>query len=258
MARKRSKEEINMENAELDENGEPVEEKGGKFTSFLIGLVVIVIWLIIFALLIKMDVGGVGSMLRPYLKNVPVINQILPEASNEEIAEETGYKYNSLAEAVERIKELEKQLAAYQTSGDASAQTIAELQAEIDRLKVFEENQEYYEQLKDEFDREVVFTENAPDIEEYKKWYESIDADNAALLYSEVVEQLQYSKKVQEWAETYAKMDAENAAAILEEMTGDTDLVAKILLSMTSKQRAAILAEMDTVYAAKLTKIMYP
>lgn len=258
MARKRSKEEINMENAELDENGEPVEEKGGKFTSFLIGLVVIVIWLIIFALLIKMDVGGVGSMLRPYLKNVPVINQILPEASNEEIAEETGYKYNSLAEAVERIKELEKQLEAYQTSGDASAQTIAELQAEIDRLKVFEENQEYYEQLKDEFDREVVFTENAPDIEEYKKWYESIDADNAALLYSEVVEQLQYSKKVQEWAETYAKMDAANAAAILEEMTGDTDLVAKILLCMTSKQRAAILAEMDTVYAAKLTKIMYP
>lgn len=257
MAKKRSKEEI-MENIELDENGEPVEEKGGKFTSFLIGLVVVIIWLIIFALLIKMDVGGVGTMLRPYLKNVPVINQILPEASNEEIAEETGYKYNSLAEAVERIKELEKQIAAYQTSGEASAEKIAELQAEVDRLKVFEENQEYYEQLKDEFDREVVFTENAPDIEEYKKWYESIDEDNAALLYSEVVEQLAYSKKVQEWAETYAKMDAENAAAILEEMTGDTDLVAKILLAMTSKQRAAILAEMDTVYAAKLTKIMYP
>ena len=53
-------------------------------------------------------------------------------------------------------------------------------------------------------------------------------------------------------------MDAKNAAAILEEMTGDTNLVSKILLSMTSKQRAAIMAEMDSVYAAKLTKIMYP
>lgn len=258
MARKKSKEEINLDNVELDENGEPVEEKGGKFTSFLIGLVVIIIWLVIFALLIKMDVGGVGTMLRPYLKNVPVINQILPEASNEEIEEETGYKFNSIAEAVERIKELEKQLAAYQNSGDASAQKIAELQAEVDRLKVFEENQEYYEQLKDEFDREVVFTENAPDIEEYKKWYESIDADNAAALYEEVVRQLQHSQEVLNWAETYAKMDAENAAAILEEMTGDTDLVAEILQCMTSKQRAAILAEMDTVFAAKLTKIMYP
>ena len=49
-----------------------------------------------------------------------------------------------------------------------------------------------------------------------------------------------------------------NAAAILEEMTGDTDLVSDILLCMTSKQRAAILAEMDPVYAAKLTVIMYP
>lgn len=148
MARKKSKEELNLDNVELDENGEPVESKGSKLTSFLVGLVVVIIWLVIFALLIKMDVGGVGTMLRPYLKNVPVINQILPDASSEEIADETGYKFNSIAEAVERIKELESQLSAYQNSGDASAQQIADLQAEVDRLKVFEENQEYYEQLR--------------------------------------------------------------------------------------------------------------
>ena len=258
MARKKSKEELNLDNVELDENGEPVESKGSKLTSFLVGLVVVIIWLVIFALLIKMDVGGVGTMLRPYLKNVPVINQILPDASSEEIADETGYKFNSIAEEVERIKELESQLSAYQNSGDASAQQIADLQAEVDRLKVFEENQEYYEQLKDEFDREVVFTDNAPDISEYKKWYESIDADNAAALYAEVVRQLEHKQEVQDWAAAYAKMDAKNAAAILQEMTGDTNLVAEILECMTAKQRAAILAEMDTVFAAKMTKIMYP
>ena len=245
MARKKSKEELNLDNVELDENGEPVESKGSKLTSFLVGLVVVIIWLVIFALLIKMDVGGVGTMLRPYLKNVPVINQILPDASSEEIADETGYKFNSIAEAVERIKELESQLSAYQNSGDASAQQIADLQAEVDRLK-------------DEFDREVVFTDNAPDISEYKKWYESIDADNAAALYAEVVRQLEHKQEVQDWAAAYAKMDAKNAAAILQEMTGDTNLVAEILECMTAKQRAAILAEMDTVFAAKMTKIMYP
>lgn len=68
MARKKSKEELNLDNVELDENGEPVESKGSKLTSFLVGLVVVIIWLVIFALLIKMDVGGVGTMLRPYLK----------------------------------------------------------------------------------------------------------------------------------------------------------------------------------------------
>ena len=53
-------------------------------------------------------------------------------------------------------------------------------------------------------------------------------------------------------------LDADKAAAILEEMTGDTNLVAKILNCMTSKQRGAVLAAMDPVYAAKITKIMYP
>ena len=105
---------------------------------------------------------------------------------------------------------------------------------------------------------DVVYTDNAPDISEYKSWYESIDSENAAKLYEQVVKDLQYSQQVKDWAETYSKMDAKNAAAILEEMTGDTDLVSDILLCMTSKQRAAILAEMDPVYAAKLTVIMYP
>ena len=103
-----------------------------------------------------------------------------------------------------------------------------------------------------------MFADNAPDIEEYKKWYEEISPDNAAALYKEVCEQLQYSQEIQDWATTYASMDPENAAAIMEEMTGDTDILAKILLCMTPEQRADIMAEMDPVYAGKLTKIMFP
>ncbi len=38
----------------------------------------------------------------------------------------------------------------------------------------------------------------------------------------------------------------------MEEMTGDAYVVTRILLSMTPKQRAAVMAEMDPVYAAKL------
>ena len=257
MAKKKSKDELDLDNVELDENGQPVE-KGNKLTSALIAIAVIAIWLVIFGLLIKMDVGGVGSMLRPYLKNVPVISKILPEASDEEIAEENGYQFKNLSEAIDRIKELETELAGYQANGNSNSQQVQDMQAEIDRLKTFEDNQEYYDQLKDQFDNEVVYTDNAPDIEEYKKWYESIDPDNAERLYKEVVEKIEFSQRIKDWAETYAKMDAKNAAKILEEMTGDTDLVSKILLCMTSKQRAAVMAEMDTIYAAKLTKIMYP
>ena len=58
------------------------------------------------------------------------------------------------------------------------------------------------------------------------------------------------------WA--YSKMDAKSAAAILEEMTGDINLVSDILNNMKSTQRAAILAAMDPVFAAKITKVMHP
>lgn len=254
MAKKKSKEELDMDR-DFDEES---SGKGGKLTNILIAIAIIVIWMIIFGILIKMDVGGVGTMLRPVLKNVPVINRILPEASDEEIAAETGYKYRNLSEAVDRIKELEKELAKYQTEGSASSETIAELQAELARLKVFAENAEYYQQLKDEFDKQVVYAENAPDIEEYKKWYETIDEDNAAEIYRQVIEELQHTKQVQDWADAYAKMDAKNAAAILEEMTGDTDIVVEMLRCMKPAQRGAILAEMDTVFAAKLTALLYP
>ena len=246
------KKDVNVD--ELDEDS----GKSGKLISVLVAILIIIIWLVIFALLIKMNVGGVGSMLRPYLKNVPVISKILPDPTDEEIKEETGNQYKNLSEAIDRIKELEAELKQYTDSDNASSETIAELQAEIARLKVFEDNAQYYQELKDKFDREVVYTDNAPDISNYKSWYESIDADNAAELYKQVIKDLEYSQKIKDWAEAYAKMDAASAAAILEEMTGDTNLVSQILQCMTSKQRAAVLAEMDPVYAAKITKITHP
>ena len=243
MAKKKSKEELDIDDS-LDLNDEEESSGGNKLLNAFIVVVVIAIWLVIFGLLIKMNVGGIGSMLRPFLKNVPVINRILPEATDEEIAEETGGKYKNLAEAIDRINELEAELAQYKDAGTANSSTIADLQAEIARLKVFEDNAQYYQDLKDKFDREVVYTDNAPDI--------------SAELYKQVIKDLEYSQKIKDWAEAYAKMDAASAAAILEEMTGDTNLVSQILQCMTSKQRAAVLAEMDPVYAAKITKITHP
>ena len=54
----------------------------------------------------------------------------------------------------------------------------------------------------------------------------------------------------------YKSMKPRNAAAILSEMTGDLDLVAKILMNMKTKEAGAILAEMDADMAAKITKKM--
>lgn len=235
------------------------EKRGGGLIGMLIAIVIIIIWLLIFALLVKMDVGGFGSnVMRPLLKDVPVLSAILPDVSDDDVAAETGYKYRTLYEAIERIKELENEIAIYQETAAANAETIAQLQAEVARLKVFEENQLAYEENKKRFDEEVVFALKAPDLEAYKAWYEQIYPENAAEIYAKVVERLQYSDQVKEWASAYSKMDAAAAAAILSEMTGDLDLVTEILLCMTATTRANILAAMDPVYAAKLTNIMYP
>jgi len=259
MAKKNSKEELDLDNLENNDSGEDGEKKGGKISGILIATLIIAIWLVIFGLLIKMDVGGFGStVLRPLLKNVPVINQILPAATDQEVAADSGSKYKTLTEALARIKALEQELSTYQSSSTDSADKIAELTAEVSRLKVFEDNQANYDALKKKFDEEVVFNAKAPDITQYKTWYESIDSANAATIYQQVLEKINYTQQVKDWAEAYSKMEPKNAAAILQEMTGDMNLVSAILLNMKTSQRGLILAQMDTVYAAKITKIMYP
>ena len=88
------------------------ESGGSKLVTALIALVIILIWLAVFAFLIKLDIGGIGSnILYPVLKDVPVVNKILPTASEEMQAEEGNYEYTTLKSANARIKELESQLA---------------------------------------------------------------------------------------------------------------------------------------------------
>ena len=231
-------------------------KKSHAILNTIIVLMILIFWLAIFAIFIKLDIGGLGTMLRPMIGNVPVINQILPELSEAELAEENDYPYTSLTEAIARIKELETQLADAQDKKDDSASTIAELQAEVDRLKEFEDKQLEFEARVEAFDENVVFAEEAPDIDEYKQYYEEISPDNAAEIYEKVVKQLQYDDAIQEKAEIFRKMKAKDAAAILEEMTADTESVAKILITMDSKYSSLILAEMDRTNAAKITKKM--
>lgn len=239
-------------------DAEQTEEKeglGSKLLTTLFAILIIVIWLAIFALLIKFDVGGFGStVLRPILKDVPVINRILPEVADDQVAEEQNYPYRNLTEAMKRIEELEAQVASMSDDKSSNSEYLAELEAEVARLKKFEENQLEFEKRVFEFDRNVVFSEQTPDIEEFRKYYEEINPENAEEIYRQVIQQIQANARVKEQAEMYKSMKPADAAAILEGMTGDLDLVAKILMNMKTKEAGAILAEMNPDMAAKVTK----
>ena len=242
---------------QYDGSDQEKESIGSKVITSLIILAIVLIWLGIFALLIKFDVGGFGStILRPVLKDVPVINRILPSVPDEQLAEENGYEYKNLSEAVKVIKKLEKELKDVHKLEAKEGASVADLQSEIERLKVFEENQLEYEKKLKEFETDVVFNEKAPDISEYKKYYESIDQAHAEELYKQVIEQMQTDEAIKSQAKQYASMKPEEAAPILEVMTGDLDLVCNILKSMKPKESGAILAKMDSTIAAKVTKKM--
>ena len=247
----------------LDKDGKPIEMDdmqdgiGSKIVMLLATIVVIMIWMAFIVLLIKADVGGFGStILRPIIKDVPYLNWILPEVENGE--EDTEYQYETIDDAVERIKELEALLNTQMTTNSENANMIVDLQAQIAALQVYKLNQDEFEKIKEKFYEEVVFSDEAPDIEAYKVYYESIDPENAEALYKQVVEQIAYNEKVADYAKTYSAMKPKEAAAIFDAMTDDLNLVADILLSMKAQARADILGKMTPEIAAKVTAIMEP
>ena len=247
----------NKEAGEMEDDN----ESGGTLSVILITAFIVLIWLAFLCVFVKMDIGGFGSgVLRPILKDVPVVNKILPKTATAVSGNDADayYGYDNLEDAVKRIKELELELQDAQTAQNEESGNTQQLEAEIKRLKTFEDNQVEFEKIKNEFYNEVVFSDNAPDVEEYKKYYEEIDPTNAELLYKEVVQQVAYNQEIEDYAKAYSSMKPKQAAGIFEAMTDNLDLAAKILNQMTSSDRGNILGAMDPDIAAKLTKLMEP
>lgn len=251
-AKQRAKE-ISAQEAEL-------EDEGGGVSTFLVTVVIIIIWIAILCLLVKLDVGGFGSnVLAPVLKDVPVVSKILPSEAVISTEDEESYGgYTSLREAVDYIRQLELELERAQSASNSDSEELDELRAEVERLRTFEDAQVEFDRIKTEFYEEVIYAENGPGAEEYQKYYEAIDPTNAEYLYKQVVEQVQESAKLSSYAQAYADMEPASAAKIFEEMTSDLDLVAKILNQMSAESRGNILAAMDSEIAARVTKIMDP
>ncbi len=235
-------------------------KKKSKAASIGLVLLIILVWLGIFAALVKLDVGGFGStVMSPILKDIPIVNSILP--NTDDASDVTNYPYKSLGEAITYIKELEVQQQDYEKSIAELKEKVADLQSENTRLQAFEDDQTNFNSLKSKFYEEVVFGEKALSYDEYKKYYESIDPANAEKLYQQVLEKYMVDEQYTELANAYSQMKPKKAAAALYEMTGNLDTVVTILKSMDSKKRALILdalSDIDSVYCAKVTVLLAP
>ncbi len=252
-AKKRAREIAKREN-ELDDG------EGGGFAAFMATLLIVVVWLAVIAVVIKLDVGELGSnVFAPVLKDVPVLNKILPNNAMTETTNPEEYGgYSSLDEAVAQIRFLEAELERANSTNMTQSQQITDLKAEVERLEAFEEKQVEFQRITTEFYEEVVYAENGPGAEEYKKFYEAMDPTTAEYIYRQVIVQLEEDKKVKDFAAAYSEMKPKQAAGIIEAMTDNLELAARILSTMSAEDRGDILGVMDPEIAAKLTKIMDP
>ena len=141
----------------LDKDGKPIELDedmeeglGTKVLMVFVTLLVILIWLGIIVLFIKGDFGGFGStVLRPVIKDVPYLNWILPES--DEVEENTEYQYETINDAIERIKELEALLDQQLATNSENSKLIEDLHAQIAELQVYKLEQEAFEKNKEKF-----------------------------------------------------------------------------------------------------------
>lgn len=244
------------------QKNENEESIGSKIVSVIFVILIILIWLVILAVLIRLDVGGFGSgVLRPVLKDVPVINKILPEPTQEELEEEIeengSDQIATMSQAKDLIAKLQEENEKLTKNNKSLKEQVDDLDKEVERLKVFETEQADFKTEKEKFYNEIVYGEKAPDADTYKEWYESIDAANAEAIYRQVISNQQADTELKNLAKTYENMKPAEAAAVLEKVA-NLDTVAEILSAMKADKRAKIMDEFDPDFAANVTKKLMP
>lgn len=253
-AKRRAKEIAKREDALADE-----EESNGLLT-FGATVLIVALWIAVICVIIKLDIGGFGSsVLTPILKDVPVVNRILPGNSLTETTDTESYGgYTSLKDAVEQIRYLELELEKAQNESSSKDEDLNNLKAEVMRLKEFEEKQVEFQRISTEFYEEVVYSDKGPGEEVFIEYYESMDPTTAEYIYKQVVTQLEESQEIKDLAATFSEMKPKEAAQVLEAMTDNLDLAARILKVLNAEERGAIMGKMDPEFAARLTKILDP
>lgn len=241
-----------MEEAEAELTG----DVHGGLGSFLLILLIILVWLLLMAIMIKFNIFGLGDTLTPALKDIPYISNLLPgyqktdttttETESENVSDNSAY-----------VASLEKELSAQLAKNASLSATIDVLNAEVARLEPFEEEQaEFYEQ-RQQFYNDIIYNDNAPDASAYASYYAMIDPESAAQIYEEIAASEVSDEEVEVYAATFSAMKPKEAAEIFNNMSNIT-LVARILKQMGSDDRGKIMAQLDTDVAEKVTELLEP
>jgi len=243
-------------------------KKKGKLMTILTVLLVAVIILAVFGgvfyFIIFNNIGGVTERNYSAIKKIPVLNLALPEPPDP-----LNPKYMT-------DSEIRKQYVEFRTENEKLKEQLAEAQKKIEEYKVFKDNNDELtrqadEKTQDLAAREAAAAEKELDLKElqkkidtliakgdsaaYAEYYESIEPENAQMIYEKVLVERQIDAQIKKFAQVYAEMDPAAAAAIFEELgTSRIEMIAESLMAMNKTDSAEILESMTPDFAAKVTE----
>ncbi|NLP13545.1 MAG: DUF615 domain-containing protein [Clostridium sp.] len=250
--------------------GSLTQQKVKKKNSFLFGLIILLISLVVIAgvivgvfwIIIRSNANGFADKYRNQINGMPVLRHALPAPPED---------YDPLAPENMGSKEL---VAKYKEFRRKNAQLSSELEntkKELDEFKKIqvgvEEIMAENEKLKKDMEAESTRLEEEiskmqevlakGDKEGFREFFEKMDKNTAQSLYANILEEQKADEQAKQFAQIYEKMDAGAAAAIFEELgSSQIELVAKVLKSMKKDAAAQIIAEMDEKFAAQVTDIL--
>jgi len=192
------------------------------------------------------------TYLRSFLEEIPIVNTMLPPL---EAIPENVVTQMSNAELTAALEELQNQLDIQEFEISHLSEINSIQSAEIVRLQEIEDNQLQFRADQEAFDRMIA--ENNPDA--FMAFFESMDPENAEILYNEAVTTAYRSAEVREFISTIESMDRRRAALTLEDMMEtELDLVVAVMSHMNVAQRAIILNSMSTEHTAVILTMLAP
>lgn len=249
------------------------EKKGGKkkrsklatIVVILIDIVIIVAaFLAVFYFIFFNNIGGVTEKYYSTVKGIPLLNLALPEEPDPQNPKymtqgEIRDKYieyktenDDLKRQLTEAEDKEKELLVFKDDYD---ELIQQAEAALQSLKMREVAIEAMEQQIAEerisIDEIIASGNTAAFIEHY----DSIDPENAQILYEAIVKQQQVDENIKKFALVYAEMDPASAAAIFEQLgTSKLDMITETLKAMNKVNSSEILEAMTPGFAAKVTE----
>ncbi|MDR1665384.1 MAG: hypothetical protein LBR83_10780 [Clostridiales bacterium] len=204
---------------------------------------------------IALNLFGVRDRILSYLSSAPLIGQYFPAPAEGTAEPVNEYAVMAPEEIESIVTALEIQIERLQADIQTAQEQRADDLSTISNLRQYESQIENYRALKQALD--VVIATGDPS--GYAEYFESVSPENAAEIYAEIMNRLQYNAEERKVAATYSEMKADAAAEGLQAMLApNSDMVVRILKNMDPRNRAEIFNEFEPANLAIVTQLMYP